>query len=138
MIIIINWTVYNRWFLSKAVWGQGTDVNRFHMGLWGLPSANRCRCLLCSGWPSRHTVTPALSLWPESPESPTCCRLTETIAVTQRAPLFRDGCLVFRPLVPGHWGLQPAPQSPPSPGKNPAGWVGKAPPTGRLRSGAWN
>lgn len=85
-------------------------------------------------WPSQYSSTPALILWPESPETPpTCCRLTETIAVTQHT-LFQDGCL-SRPRAQ-LLGPQ-APQSPPSPGKNPAGWVGEAPPTGWLRSGTW-
>lgn len=36
-IIIINWTVYNRWFLSKAVFGKKRkEVTLYHWGfVWG-------------------------------------------------------------------------------------------------------
>lgn len=31
-MIIINWAVYNRWFLSKGLLWKGKEVTLFHLG----------------------------------------------------------------------------------------------------------
>lgn len=139
MIIIINWAVYNRWFLSKGLFWKEKKVTFLHLGfLVCADRQGRVRnlfwfCLVSPGRGGASSCTPGT---PEPPPPPTMWPEGQTAfrtpprrrrAVTRWHALCSQDCFLLssgpspaRPPCRSSPLLSPHPSLP---SENPASWV---------------